>query len=139
MMAEDFKRMLIDRTEQEYKDLLLDVEYDKDKFKDPATIGLLLYRLAKERQRTNQLFEEILKQLKKINSEKQPKKLLLSEVEQQLLDFVHHEGTVDAKKVKEQFGYKGNNAASARLNALYEKGLLRKKRIGKKVLYWAEQ
>ena len=137
------KDVPIDEVEQEYKDLLFDIEYDKEKFKDPATIGLLLYRLAKERERTNQLFKQIiekLEEIKKLNANTQPTSTLeISDTDKQLLEFVKLQGTVDAELVKKQFGYKGKNAASARLNALYKLGLLQKARSGKKVRYWVQQ
>ena len=51
-MSKPFK----DDTEEEYKDLVMDIRYDKEQFKDPATIGLLLYRLSKEREKSNPMF-----------------------------------------------------------------------------------
>ncbi|NYZ80158.1 hypothetical protein H0N95_02815, partial [Candidatus Micrarchaeota archaeon] len=49
MMSTDFP---VDKAEEEYKDLVFDVKYDKEQFKDPMTIGLLLYRLSRERAKT---------------------------------------------------------------------------------------
>ena len=52
--------------------------------------------------------------------------------------FAKEHGRVDAEMLKSQFDYKGKNAASARLNALYKTKLLKKGRAGKKVYYWVE-
>ena len=49
--------------DKDYASLMFDVKYDKEQFKDPETIGLLMYRLAREREKTNALFEEILEKL----------------------------------------------------------------------------
>ena len=46
--------------DKDFGSMLFDVKYDKKQFEDPATIGLLMYRLAREREKTNKLFEEIL-------------------------------------------------------------------------------
>jgi len=140
IMKDDFP---IDKTEQEYKDLVFDIKYDKEQFKDPMTIGLLLYRLSRERAKTNELYSQILKRLDQINKnlsstqttgEHQP----LSEVDQKLLNHIKQQGVMDAEDIRKHFGYRGKNAASARLNSLFNQGLLKKKRAGKKVKYWVE-
>ena len=48
--------------------MVFDVKYDKEQFKDPMTIGLLLYRLSRERAKTNELYSRILEKLDQINS-----------------------------------------------------------------------
>ncbi len=134
--------MTEDKISKEYEALLFDVKYDKEQFKDNATIGLLLYRLAKEREASNSLFREIGAKLDKIASllEKGPgqKELtnIISDIDQKILAHIQRCGKVDAEEIQSIFQYRGKNAASARLNDLYEKGMLKKGRAGKKVFYW---
>ena len=126
-----------DKVEQEYKDLVFDIKYDKEQFKDPMTIGLLLYRLTMERQKTNELFTQLLTKLDSMKEN--PLKTQLGETDQKILNFVKKQETTDAEQVQKHFGYKGKNAASARLNSLYNQRLLNKKRTGKKVKYWIQE
>jgi len=136
-----------DETEKEFQNLMFDVKYDKEQFKDPETIGLLLYRLSKERKKTNHLFKEISGKLediekgiknKETEKEKSGKLDMLSKTDEKVYNYVQTNGKVDAADLKEEFGYKGRNAASARLSSLYKKGFLNKERVGKRVLYWAK-
>lgn len=140
MTSNDFP---VDKAEEEYKDLVFDVKYDKEQFKDPMTIGLLLYRLSRERAKTNELFTKILEKLDQISENTTPKTTaeqtqLVAEIDQQIISYIKDHQISDAEEVRRQFGYKGKNAASARLNSLYNQGLLKKKRAGKKVKYWVE-
>jgi hypothetical protein len=134
--------MIDDKISKEYESLLFDIKYDKEQFKDNATIGLLLYRLAKERDESNKLFSEISAKLDRIASllEKrtgaQELTNIVSDIDQKILAHIQRFGKVDAETIQSIFQYRGKNAASARLNALYEKGLLKKGRAGKKVFYW---
>ena len=131
-----------DKISKEYEALLFDVKYDKEQFKDNTTIGLLLYRLAKEREASNSMFKQISEQLERIASllQKGPAtqevKSIISDIDQKILAHIQRCGKVDAEEIKSIFQYRGKNAASARLNDLYEKGLLKKGRAGKKVFYW---
>jgi len=138
-MSVNLNDLIKDNVEQEYKDLVFDIKYDKEQFKDPMTIGLLLYRLTMERKKTNELFTKILKKLDKQQLKTQVKEVQLSELEQKIISFVKTHKTTDAEEVQKHFGYKGKNAASARLNSLYNQGLLNKKRVGKKVKYWIQE
>ena len=67
-----------------------------------------------------------------LNSQRFP---LLSEVDERILSFIKEKGIVTAEDVRRAFGYKGRNAASARLNHLYKLGLLDKKQVGRKVVF----
>jgi len=134
--------MTEDQITKEYEALLFDIKYDKEQFKDNATIGLLLYRLAKERESSNAMFKQIIEKLDKIASllQKGPAtvevKNIISDIDQKILAHIQRCGKVDAEEIQSIFQYRGKNAASARLNDLYEKGLLKKGRAGKKVFYW---
>ncbi len=133
--------------DKDFESLVFDFKYDKEQFKDPAALGLMLYRLAREREQTNLLFKEILKRLDELSEklsagapaarEAPVVERGLSETDAEILRFVRQAGAVDAEQVRRRFGYKGKNAASARLNNLYNRGLLKKTRAGKKVLYHA--
>ena len=133
--------MTEDKISKEYEALLFDVKYDKEQFKDNATIGLLLYRLAKEREASNAMFKQISEQLERIASllqkgSTEQVKSIISDIDQKILAHIQRNGKVDAEEIQSIFQYRGKNAASARLNDLYEKGLLKKGRAGKKVFYW---
>lgn len=140
-----------DETEKEFQNLMFDVKYDKEKFNDPETIGLLMYRLSKQRKQTNHLFSKILDKLsnmeeqfesKSVNTvtkrEERLNKEMLSDVDRKIYKYMEDSDKVDAEEIKKYLGYKGKNAASARLNSLYKKGYLDKERVGKRVLYWAK-
>jgi len=138
-MSHNLNDLIKDKVEQEYKDLVFDIKYDKEQFKDPMTIGLLLYRLTMERKKTNELFAEILKKLDSKKKLSHAPVLELGDADRKIIDFVSKQKTTDAEDVRKHFGYKGKNAASARLNSLYNQGLLGKKRVGKKVKYWIQE
>jgi len=135
------ERLPASPADKDFEKLVFDFKYDKEQFKDPAALGLMLYRLAREREQTNMLFKEILSKLDKISTQLSSpqsdtrKEIVLSDVDSALLKFVRAKGKVDAEQVRKRFGYKGKNAASARLNSLYARGLLKKTRAGKKILY----
>ncbi len=139
-----------DETEKEFQSLMFDVKYDKEKFNNPETIGLLMYRLSKQRKETNHLFSEILDKLGemektfkasntgRVEQSFQVDEKMLSDVDRKIYGYIDERDKVDAAEIKEHLGYKGKNAASARLNSLYKKGYLNKERVGKRVLYWAK-
>jgi len=130
-----------DKTEKEYEQLLFDVKYDKEQLEDAFAQGLLLHRLVEERKKTNSLFQEISSKLTEIIDQFKgmPKKemKIMSDIDEKIIAHIQRVGKVDAEEIQNVFGYKGKNAASARMNALYQKGLLRKGRAGKKVFFWA--
>lgn len=134
--------MIDDKITKEYETLLFDIKYDKEQFKDNATIGLLLYRLAKEREESNRLFREISSKLSDITSllgskpESGEISNVISDIDQKILTHIQRCGKVDAEGIQSAFQYRGKNAASARLNSLFQRGVLKKGRAGKKVLYW---
>ena len=56
------------RLDKDYTQMLFDVKYDKEQFKDPEFIGLLMYRLVREREASNKMFKEIINTLSRINT-----------------------------------------------------------------------
>ena len=134
----------------EYAFLSRDVEYDLEKFKDPYVVGAMIHRLVEERKLTNALFRSIDKKLEELveisrqmrdsiregSAGKEEIEAFLSDVDKEILKYVKLKKKVCAEEVQKKFKYKGKNAASARLNQLAKEGLLKKKRAGKRVIYY---
>ena len=124
------------------KDLKNDIEGNLEKFNDPVVLGEMLYKLLEERENTNRILKNILTKLESLGTQKIeiPKEhlpqVLLPEIDEQILSYVKEKGKAIAEDVRARFQYKGTNAASARLNRLYEMGLLDKKQVGKKVFFF---
>ncbi len=142
--TEEYKKYLGMYADDEYQEYSKDVAYDLEKFNDPLIVGAMIHRLVQERVKTNYLFEQILKELKEINNAikkgaslpvTSEKELVLSEVDERIVEFVKSRGKATANEVQKALGYKGRNAASARLNHLYEMKVLVKTRAGRKVYY----
>ena len=64
-----------------------------------------------------------------------PNKEVVADIDMEIIAFVKGSGKVIAQEVADKFGYKGKNAACARLNRLAVAGLLSKKQAGRKVYY----
>lgn len=133
-------------------------EFDS-KMRDPLVVGALLHKLASERENANRLMQEISAKLDRIMAlegkvaqlearlESREKKMgsapitassqvLLPEVDEKILAFVKsHDGRATAADVKTALQYKGRNAASSRLHALFVAGFLEKRQVGKTVYY----
>jgi len=123
-----------------------DLEKNLAKFNDPVVIGEMLYKLLEEKENTNRILKNILakldamegksgqsKELREIREETE--EVMLPEIDESILTFVKELGKSTAEDVRKKFNYKGKNAASARLNRLYELQLLDKKQVGKKVFF----
>lgn len=142
---------------REYREYTKDVAYDMENFKDPYVTGAMIHRLVQERSSTNRLFREMNAKLDRLitladgirdelgtrktpqipsQTERKTQHYFLSEVDQSILDFIAQQDRVCAADVQRKFGYRGQNAASARLNSLYKEGRLHKGRAGRKVYYW---
>jgi len=119
---------------------------------NPATLALLLYKLTKEREKTNMLleemltkFEETIKELKENSASSTSNTIayltptqkieILPEQDQMILNLIAEKGQVTAQDVQKALSYKGQNAASQRLMKLYKEGYLQKIQAGRKVLY----
>lgn len=113
-----------------------DLETQMEKFKDPLVLGELMYKLLEERENTNRILKNILAKLEQLEGmPSSEKEILLPEVDEGMLQFVSEQGKATAEDVRARFNYKGSNAASARLNRLYERGLLEKKQVGRKIYF----
>jgi len=110
-------------------------------------LGLLLFKLAEERKKTNELLEKIyfkydeimllLKTPQRLEAPSKDEKTIeiLPEQDQKILDLAQINGRTTAEEVTKAIGYKGKNAACQRLNKLHKNGYLNKVRSGKIVFY----
>ncbi len=119
------------------------------KFKDPVVLGSLMYTATRERESTNLLLKNILAKIEaletrmaKIESEKGeprgprgPPSPLLPEADERIMTYIKKRGRACAEEIRDAFRYRGTNAASARMNKLFEKGVLEKEQVGRKVYY----
>ncbi len=118
-----------------------DLETNMAKFRDPVVLGELVYRLLEERENTNRLLKNILAKLDVLqargNTVQNPLTApLLPEVDEGIMAFIREKGRCTAEDVRAKFGYKGKNAACARLNRLCDMNLLQKAQVGKKVFFF---
>ncbi|MDP2666201.1 MAG: hypothetical protein Q8P05_01715 [Candidatus Diapherotrites archaeon] len=141
---------LIQRVSPEFADLTADIREVAQASKDPALLAVLLFKLAQERQRTNQLLQDIydkydqLAFAQKTSPSLSPTILpslashtvsILPEADQKIMALVEEKKHIDAQLVKDALGYKNTNAASQRLNGLVKNGHLNKVQSGKKVVF----
>ena len=63
------------------------------------------------------------------------RELMLAPADEQIVSLIRTRGAACAEDVRVNFGYKGKNAASARLNRLFELGILEKAQAGRVVYY----
>ncbi|MGC8567800.1 MAG: hypothetical protein ACP5RP_00865 [Candidatus Micrarchaeia archaeon] len=63
------------------------------------------------------------------------KEIPISEQDKKILQFIQIKGMACADDIKNLMGYKGRNAACARLNSLYKNNLLSRYQLGHKVYY----
>ena len=133
-------------------EILSPLENDIAKLRDPVVLAALMHTAATERENTNRLlktlvekldakFAEIERRLSVIESQPYAPaegEILLPKVDEEILSFVKERKFASAEEVRRRFGYKGKNAASARLNRLFELGLLSKKQVGREVVFLAK-
>ncbi|RLG19431.1 hypothetical protein DRN67_02710 [Candidatus Micrarchaeota archaeon] len=121
-----------------------------EKLKDPVFLGSLFHVAASERENTNRILKTLLARLesiearlRKLEGSTRPEgprpPTILPDVDFEVMQFVKDKGRVYATDVKKRFKYKGTNAACARLNKLYDQGLLEKKQVGRRVYYYAKE
>ena len=126
-----------------------------EKLNDPVILGALMYRTVNERENANRLLKSILEKIdakfaqmderigrleEKVGKESAGmemagEEILLPKQDEDILGLVRRKGHVCAEEVRKEFGYKGPNAASARLSKLYQMGLLQKQQVGRRVYY----
>ena len=155
---EKHKTELISKISPKFNELSLDIQQIAEYSKDPVFMAALLFKLAEERQRTNEIIEKLNEKYDRIMfelkssprahiGEMQAAELgdresvfkILPEQDQIIVSLAEKRENVDAEAVRALLGYKGKNAASQRLNKLFREGHLRKVHSGKKVLYLAKR
>jgi hypothetical protein len=113
-----------------------------------ADASTLIKYLIEERGRTNSLLVSITGRIKALEEElgamelgsredyvSGSREVSLSSVDARLINFVQAKGMACADEVRAFMGYRGNNAACARLNRLHKAGLLDRLQLGHKVYY----
>jgi hypothetical protein len=139
MNSNDDNKIYKDNANAFKNELKGDIERNMEKFSDPLVIGELLYKLLEERENTNRILKNILVKLERLE---QPAKkeiseeMLLPKVDEDIMKFVSDKKHATAEEVRKKFNYRGTNAASSRLNRLYQMGLLGKKQVGKSVYFF---
>ncbi|MDD3159780.1 MAG: hypothetical protein PHQ98_02325 [Candidatus ainarchaeum sp.] len=126
----------------EFNELTSNLEEIIDASHNPAFLGILLYKLVKEKEQTNKIISSLEKRLTNLeqlvssssNSHTKEEELL-AEPDQHIMQLVAETGQVCASEVKERLSYKNSNAASQRLNKLMREGHLKRLRSGKKVYF----
>jgi len=139
-------------------EILSPLENDIAKLRDPVVLASLMHTAATERENTNRLLKTLIEKLDakfaEVDSrlaaieqgktaataqETEGGEILLAPVDEEMLRFVKEKRHVSAEEVRKRFGYKGKNAASSRLNRLFEMGLLAKKQVGRVVMFGAKE
>ncbi len=143
--------------EEEYSRAAAEFRDFDSQMRNPVVVGALLHKLATERENTNRLMHEINAKLDRIMALEEkvrvlearldsgrgpahaaaaPQEVLLPEVDEKIVAFVKENGgRVCAAQVQKEFNYRGRNAASSRLHALFQQGVLGKRQVGKTVYY----
>ncbi|MEM2974731.1 MAG: hypothetical protein QW112_03880 [Candidatus Micrarchaeia archaeon] len=128
------------------------LEREIAKLKDPTVHAAIMYTAAREREKTNLILKNIMAridamELKLQQLEERAKSLAvtamtapvrageLADIDKTIVSLVKDRGRATAEDIQQALRYKGRNAACARLNRLYEMGILEKQRSGKKILY----
>ncbi len=121
------------------KEIEGDLRENMEKFQDPVVLATIAYKLLEERENTNRILKNVLARLDRLEAGKEPsippQNAFLSEIDQQILEFVKKTGKITARDVQKKFGYKGSNAASSRMNRLVKEGFLQKKQVGRKMYF----
>ncbi|HNT60922.1 MAG TPA: hypothetical protein PKJ97_03020 [Candidatus Bilamarchaeaceae archaeon] len=115
-----------------------DIQQHAEKFKDPVVLGELVYQLIEERENTNRILKTLLARLDSLEQRLaggKGEEALIPETDEKIMEFVRSRGKATAEEVQAEFGYKGKNGASSRLNRLGSLGLLSKRQVGRKVFF----
>lgn len=112
-----------------------DLQQNLEKFKDPVVLGELMFQLLEERENTNRILKNLLQRLEALEKPRELEEPLIPEMDENIVEFVRKKGKATADDVQAEFGYKGKNGASSRLNRLSALGLLSKRQVGRKVFF----
>jgi hypothetical protein len=112
------------------------------KLNDPVFVAGIMLAAQNERENTNRILKNIyaeigrLKALIGAQEAAAPAVAMLSQIDEQLVELARRKKRICAEDARKEFGYRGKNAASARLNRLYDAGILNKTHAGRKVYYF---
>jgi len=136
---------------KEQDEVYRELERDIKQLKEPLFLAALLNRTANERENSNRILKNILAKLEGLERRvesieknrgmpapkgpRHPEDIILPEPDENIMAFVREHKKACAEDIQKAFGYKGKNAASSRLNRLFELGLLEKRQAGRKVYY----
>jgi len=147
------EKEILDRLSPKFRELN-ELDQIMEQAENPKVLAALMFRLVQEKEKTNQLLENINEKYDKImfsiktqnplktdtqetiNKENQFE--VLPEQDQMILKIVDEQGQCTSNDIKTILNYKGLNAACQRLNKLYREGYLKKVKSGRKVLYLAK-
>jgi len=136
---------------QELKNKINEISSKGSEPPSDGSLAILIKYLVDERERTNKELKELAEQIRKLEEviavepepvEEQEQQAVasaepvpLSDVDAKVIEFIQIKGMVSAGELQQYMGYKGKNAASARLNLLYKRGLLDRFQLGHKVYF----
>jgi hypothetical protein len=130
---------------KEFDDLVGEIAHSTTNMQDPVAIAVMLYTLAEEKKSGNLIIKELnakldllvskVSQLEKQAPKEAPTQAGMSERDLEVLNHVKRHGRTCAEDLQTVFGYRGKNAASARLSKLFHEGVLEKEYAGRKVYY----
>ena len=135
---------------QTLKDELSQLASRKDTISAESTVSSLMKQLVEERERSNRLLTELTEKISKLKQEMDEKNVQeepagyelsnrevpLSDLDTRILNFVQSRGgMICADDLTTFMGYKGRNAACARLNKLHKQNILDRYQLGHKVYY----
>ncbi|MBU1197583.1 hypothetical protein KJ765_03645 [Candidatus Micrarchaeota archaeon] len=120
----------------------------REHMRDPLVLGALMHKLSEERASSNLVLKEINAKLDRLLSLEErliqmetrmsrapTEEAPLAEIDEDIVKFVARKKRVCADQVQKQFGYRGSNAASSRLNRMVREGRLKKMQVGRKVFF----
>ncbi|MEM3791575.1 MAG: hypothetical protein QXL16_02505 [Candidatus Micrarchaeaceae archaeon] len=124
------------------KKKLKDLEYGLGKY-NANDASHIVKSLIEEREKTNRMLADLIEKIRKMEeamadagqSEGGIEEVPLSDVDAKIIDYIQVRGMACAEDIRKLMGYRGKNAASARLNKLYKQGLLSRLQLGHKVYY----
>lgn len=130
----------------DFSELSLDIKEVAKFSSDPMFISLLLFKLTKEREKTNKLLERLedkydklmlmLKTQSHYEAKASQKEFeVLSAQDETIVQLAEAKGQITCEDVQKALNYKAQNGASQRLNKLFKEGHLKKVRSGRKVFF----
>jgi len=139
---QETKKMFLEQLlGQQFKELgLSDLMAIQEKSQDPLVLSVLVFKLLEERRETNKILKDIQEKYDKLQFSMRetsavPEIAILSETDDRIITYIRAKGKADADEIRENFGYKGTNAASQRLNNLVKARYLQKINSGRKVYF----